>query len=101
MVVIDRILCPVDLSPCSRTALEHALALARWYEAKVTALYVFRQVPVVDTAAAALGAGIYASPVAMPEVDRAAIERRVAEFVAATPGADGVAVHVCEGVNIR
>jgi len=34
-------------------------------------------------------------------VDRAAIERRVAEFVAATPGADGVTVHVCEGMNVR
>lgn len=101
MVVIERILCPVDLSACSRTALEHALALARWYEAKVTALYVFRQVPVVDTAAAALGSGIYSAPVALPGVDRAAIERRVAEFVATTPGAEGVAVHVCEGVNIR
>jgi nucleotide-binding universal stress UspA family protein len=101
MVVIDRILCPVDLSPCSRTALEHALALARWYEAKVTVLHIFRQIPVVDTAAAALGAGIYAPPVALSEVDRAAIERRVTEFVSTTSGAEGVAVHVCEGVNIR
>lgn len=101
MVVIDRILCPVDLSPCSRTALQHALSLARWYEAKVTVLYVFRQVPVVDTAAAALGAGIYAPPVTLPEVDRAALERRVAEFVATTPGADGVELHIREGLNVR
>ena len=101
MVAIDRILCPVDLSDCSRAALQQALALARWYEAKVTVLHVFRQVAVVDTAAAALGAGIYAPPVALAGVDRAAIERRVAEFVAATPGAGGVAVHVCEGTNVR
>jgi nucleotide-binding universal stress UspA family protein len=101
MVTIDRILCPVDLSSCSRTALEHALALARWYEAKVTALYVFRQVPMVDAAAAALGAGVYAPPVPLPDVDRAAVERRAAEFVATTPGAAGVPVHVCEGVNVR
>jgi nucleotide-binding universal stress UspA family protein len=101
MLVIDRILCPVDLSPCSRTALEYALALARWYEAKVTALHVFRQVPVVDAEAAALGASMYAAPLALREVDRTALERRVAEFVATTHGADGVAVHVCEGVNLR
>jgi len=101
MVVIDRILCPVDLSACSRAALQQALALARWYEAKVTVLHVFRQVAVVDTAAASLGAGIYAPPIALAEVDRAAIERRVAEFVAATPNAGGVAVHVCEGTNVR
>jgi nucleotide-binding universal stress UspA family protein len=101
MVVIDRILCPVDLSACSRAALQQALALARWYEAKVTVLHVFRQVAVVDTAAASLGAGIYAPPIALAEVDRAAIERRVAEFVAATPNAGGVAVHVSEGTNVR
>ena len=101
MVAIDRILCPVDLSPCSRTALQHALALARWYEATVTVLHVFRQVPVVDTSAAALGAGIYAPPVALVDVDRAAVERRVAEFIAATPGAAGVAARVCEGANVR
>ena len=34
MVNIKRILCPVDLSQFSRDALHHALALARWYEAK-------------------------------------------------------------------
>jgi len=101
MVAIDRVLCPVDLSSCSRAALQHALAIARWYEAKVTVLHVFRQVPVVDTAAAALGAGLYTPPVALTDVDRKAVERQVAEFVAHTPGAAGVAVHVCEGINVR
>ncbi len=101
MVAIDRVLCPVDLSSCSRAALQHAVAIARWYEAKVTALHVFRQVPVVDTAAAALGAGLYTPPVALTEVDRKAVERQVAEFVAHTPGAGDVAVQVCEGINIR
>jgi nucleotide-binding universal stress UspA family protein len=41
MVVIDRILCPVDLSDVSRHALQHAAAIARWYEAQLTALHVF------------------------------------------------------------
>ena len=101
MVAIDRVLCPVDLSSCSRAALQHALAIARWYEAKVTVLHVFRQVQVVDTAAAALGAGLYAPPVALPEVDRKEVQRHVAEFVAHTPGAGDVAVHTCEGINVR
>ena len=101
MVAIDRVLCPVDLSSYSRQALQHALAIARWYEAKVTVLHVFRQIPVVDTAAAALGAGLYAPPIALTEVDRKAVERQVAEFVAHTPGAEDVSVHVCEGINIR
>jgi nucleotide-binding universal stress UspA family protein len=65
MVAIDRILCPVDLSPCSHTALQYALALGRWYDARVTVLHVFRQMPVVDAAAAALGAGLYVPPLDM------------------------------------
>jgi nucleotide-binding universal stress UspA family protein len=101
MVAIDRVLCPVDLSSYSRAALQQALAIARWYEAKVTVLHVFRQVPVVDTAAAGLGAGAYVPPVALTEVDRAAVERHVADFVAQTPGATDVAIHVCEGINVR
>jgi nucleotide-binding universal stress UspA family protein len=40
MFEINRILCPVDLSEFSRHALDHALALARWYDAHVTVLYV-------------------------------------------------------------
>jgi nucleotide-binding universal stress UspA family protein len=40
MIALQRILCPTDFSSFSRRALEHATALARWYEADVTALYV-------------------------------------------------------------
>ena len=101
MVTINRILCPVDLSDSSRAALHQALALERWYEAEVTVLHVFRQVTVVDTAAAALGTGMYTPPVSLPEVDRATIERRVGEFVAAIPGATGATVHLSEGVAVR
>jgi nucleotide-binding universal stress UspA family protein len=39
-VEIRRILCPVDFSEASRHALEHALVLAKWYEAPITALHV-------------------------------------------------------------
>jgi nucleotide-binding universal stress UspA family protein len=40
MIEINRILCPIDLSAFSRHALDHALALAKWYDAHVTVLYV-------------------------------------------------------------
>lgn len=40
MVEINRILCPVDLSEFSHHALDHALALAKWYDAHVTVFYV-------------------------------------------------------------
>jgi nucleotide-binding universal stress UspA family protein len=41
MVEIKRIVCPVDLSEFSHHALDHARALAQWYEADITVLHVF------------------------------------------------------------
>jgi nucleotide-binding universal stress UspA family protein len=40
MIEIPRILCPVDLSEPSRRALDHAVAIARWYGSAVTVLRV-------------------------------------------------------------
>ncbi|MCC7415549.1 MAG: universal stress protein [Acidobacteria bacterium] len=40
MIEIQRILCPVDFSEASRHALEHAVAVANWYESEVAALHV-------------------------------------------------------------
>ena len=40
MVPIQRVLCPVDLSAISERALRHAAALAAWYEARLTVLFV-------------------------------------------------------------
>jgi nucleotide-binding universal stress UspA family protein len=41
MQPITRILCPVDFSEFSERALHHGAAIARWYDAKVTAVHVF------------------------------------------------------------
>ena len=41
MIEIQRVLCPVDFSDDSRRALDHAIAIARWYDSTVTALHVF------------------------------------------------------------
>ena len=40
MIQLERILCPVDLSDLSRSALEYATMLSRWYDAELTALEV-------------------------------------------------------------
>ena len=40
MIKIERVLCPTDFSDHSRRAFEHAVALARWYEAGITVLHV-------------------------------------------------------------
>jgi nucleotide-binding universal stress UspA family protein len=41
----DRILCPVDFSEFSSLALEHALRLARWFDARVEVLHVIPFLP--------------------------------------------------------
>jgi nucleotide-binding universal stress UspA family protein len=46
---INRILCPVDLSDVSRDAINHAVLLARWYKAKITALHVCNPLVVPET----------------------------------------------------
>jgi nucleotide-binding universal stress UspA family protein len=46
MIQIQRILCPVDFSDCSRRALDHAVALATWYDATVTVFHVCAPVPI-------------------------------------------------------
>lgn len=40
MMRIERVLCPVDFSETSRHASDHALAIARWYKASISALHV-------------------------------------------------------------
>jgi nucleotide-binding universal stress UspA family protein len=66
MIEIRRILCPVDFSDHSRRALDHAIAIARWYEATVTVLHVFSPAPV-----AAMGPGpMVFEPIVLTPVDR-------------------------------
>jgi len=40
MTEFKRILCPVDFSDASQHALDHAVAIAGWYESQITALHV-------------------------------------------------------------
>jgi nucleotide-binding universal stress UspA family protein len=56
MALITNILCPVDFSTFSRNALDHAAAIARWYDAPVTALHVL---PPVTALLPAAGEGLY------------------------------------------
>jgi nucleotide-binding universal stress UspA family protein len=52
-VNIERVLCPIDFSEFSRDALDHAVAMARWYRATLTVMHVIDipQVPVNGLAA--------------------------------------------------
>lgn len=53
-LAIDRVLCPVDFSEASQHAIEHALTIARWSGAAVSALHVCHPmfVPVTSGAGA-------------------------------------------------
>ena len=58
MIEIQRILCPIDFSDHSRRALDHAMAIARWYKSTVTVLHVFSPAPLAGFGpASALRAG--------------------------------------------
>jgi nucleotide-binding universal stress UspA family protein len=101
MVSIARILCPVDFSPSSRAALRYAAALGRWYEARLAALHVFRQVAIVDSAAAGLGAGIVTPPLTLADVDRDALRQRLGEFVRESTGVAGIELRLTEAFNVQ
>lgn len=50
MLEIKRILCPIDFSEFSQRAVDHAIAIARWYESTITLLHVRPLVPIAPAA---------------------------------------------------
>jgi nucleotide-binding universal stress UspA family protein len=76
MIEIQRILCPIDFSDFSRRALDHAIAIAKWYESTITLFHVSAVVPV---AAYAPGAGVLPAAAVMPE-DRDAVLAAMERF---------------------
>jgi nucleotide-binding universal stress UspA family protein len=74
MIDIRRILCPVDFSQFSAHALDHAAAIACWYEARLTVLHVVPNRPVMDLP----------SPPLAPEA-RARVARELDRFAAHLP----------------
>jgi nucleotide-binding universal stress UspA family protein len=76
MVEIRRILCPIDFSDASRHALEHAVAIARWYGSHITALHVIHPAFLVEPPI------LFAEPGAIPtEADRAAMQMRLRDWL--------------------
>jgi nucleotide-binding universal stress UspA family protein len=78
MAAIARILCPIDFSDFSRRALDHAVALARWYGASVTALHVHQPPLPTNTALAPLAP---VEQVPLSPIDLDLVRRHVAAFV--------------------
>jgi len=84
---INRILCPVDLSDVSRDAIAHAVLLARWYKAKVSALHVRNPLVAPETDFRVLGFG---PPLVLTEDE----VNQAREQVVACFGSDGSDVDV-------
>ena len=94
MIEIKRILVPIDFSDHSRHALDHAVAMARWYDSTITLLHVYSTVPV---AAYAPGTTMHPS-VAMTPMDRDALLALMRRFAEDEAGADRpIQCETCEG----
>lgn len=79
MIQMKHILCPVDFSDVSRRALDHALAVARCYGARVTALHVLPTAPSLTAVPYYFGAEV--APVALPSIDLAQVGTELQRFV--------------------
>ena len=87
MIDLRRILCPIDFSDHSRRAVDHAVAIARWYESTVTALHVFALAPITS-----YGPGpVFFEPIVLTPADRDRLLADTRAFVEAE-SAPGVTI---------
>jgi nucleotide-binding universal stress UspA family protein len=93
MIKLTRILCPVDFSDFSSHALDHALGIALWYGASVTALYVL---PPVGSLIPSGDPGLYPGFVFTPE-DLQQLKTQLETFVAERHGGVPTESVVLEG----
>jgi len=97
VIAINRILCAVDLSDHSRRALEYAVAIAAYYDARVTALHVFSAAPLVTS----VPFGIDAMQVlSVQDVNREAVDAATQRFVADVHATPLVDVRVIDGLKV-
>jgi len=87
MIEIQRILCPIDFSDCSRRALDHAIAIARWYKSAVTVLHVF---PTAEAAPVGLRPVVF-EPILLSPAERDKLLADTKAFAAAE-SAPGISI---------
>lgn len=90
MIRIAHVLCPVDFSEISRRALDHAAALAHWYEARLTVLNVFPVMPVMDV-----------PPLVLDEKGRNELTDQLRRFTAAVPSTVPLELRVEQAESIH
>ena len=89
-IAIDHILCPIDFSPQSQQAYNYAVALARWYDARITVIHVVATRPAVETIPSIHAATL--PPAAVDELRRT-LARDLERYVR-TPEASGLRINV-------
>jgi nucleotide-binding universal stress UspA family protein len=72
MIGIHQILCPIDFSECSSHALDHAAAIARWDNARLSVLHVVVNRPSMDL-----------PPLVLTDADRQQLVEEMRRFTAA------------------
>jgi nucleotide-binding universal stress UspA family protein len=82
MIEIRHILCPVDFSDLSRRALDHAIAVAKWYGSRLTVLYVYH-VPTAGIALSSLPVAPAAETVQLSPADREQLRHQLKGFAPA------------------
>ena len=78
MLTVRHIVCAVDFSEFSARALAHAAALARWYDARLTALHVWANIPAFNVVPSIQR---YENPSAsLEDAERAALTQELTSF---------------------
>ncbi len=100
MVRIKHILCPIDFSDYSRHALDHAIAVARWFGATIVVMYVHR----LNVPTFAVGPFIAPQtfqPIVLTDAERAHLLQGIGDFVAKDK-AQGAPIEILleEDVNV-
>ncbi len=77
---LNRVLCPIAFSEASRHAAEHAVAIAGWYRAQLTAFHVYTPIfmPVP---------GLPAPPDRVPEAELTRVRNDLTDFLQSMPAA--------------
>ena len=93
VIEIRRILCPIDFSDHSRRALDHAVAIAAWFESTVTVLHVC---PVLPAASYVLGTPSLTVSLPSPQ-DQVSLLASMRRFAAAIESDVPLRVEIAEG----
>ena len=90
MTRITHVLCPIDFSEFSRHAVDHAAAIARWYRARLTVLYVAVVRPELELPA-----------ISMSDEERAQVIAHIRRFVSHVSSGVPIEARVEEGFSVH